>query len=210
MEGNGGPGIGDGSTADPRGQQPSEPWRLGDLPQKAPHETPYGGYTEEQMSLINNSGKPSYANPGSALWAYREKLADKERRKLPHVRRAANLQAIGIIVTCVCTFIGAFPGIDVRGRFILFSLAVVIAIPIILEAWTPVRDMQGLPKLLTQAVIVALGIMLMLALAFWESSFDTKAVSGQKVVIPQYECALTDVEARHDGEPSIDRPHRRT
>jgi len=154
-----------GDGADPGLEQlASLGWQVGDPPQKAPHETPYGGYTEEQMAQISNR-KGVVANIGSPLWAYQEKLADEERPNLPHARRAARHEALKLMLAFCTTVAGSFPSVPIIVRFILFSITGVLAASASIDAWLPNRK-RFVKPLLIMTIVIA-----MLPLAYWVNSF---------------------------------------
>jgi hypothetical protein len=136
---------------------------------------------DEEVSWISNRLSGYEADPGSDVWVYREAFKNNARRELPHESRKANLQAGAGMVSFLVTVIGALPTIGVIWRTLLFALAFAVAVPFILEAWTPVRNMKGRKKKLMQACITVIGVIcICYPIAFWENSLV------QKVVTPQY------------------------
>lgn len=179
---------------------------LGGPPQKAPHETPYGGYTEEQMAYINRR-KGGYANPGSPLWVYREKIADRERKKLPHVKRAARWGALATIAALICAAVSTLPNLHVIWRFVILSAPAALAVSAILDAWTPVRYMEEQPRRIVLTVAICIAIVLMLPLAIWINSLENTATeNSQKATAPHYDQrrpTVTNGAVRRPGEAPV-------
>jgi hypothetical protein len=147
---------------------------------------PYGGFTEEHMAWVSRERGSNYMGPRSPVFYYRQKEEERARKKMPHVRRAATLAAIGMAVTAILAIMGTLPGLGVLGRFAIYALAISIATPVWLEAWPSVRDMEGFSKLRVQALVTVLLILPMYPLAVWINSFDkpTTIILEQKVMVP--------------------------